>query len=861
MPDRPLILFPKYEEAEKAKRHGGSSNIHYPNHGRQVTRLTPQFNVLQKALDNGRIIIKADSSYIEPEYTLVLEVAGNPDGFNTAVNNLRKDYENVEWLFELVDSDGDSDNDFFALNSKGERADKALTYKYFCVLTNQRALEEILSLWNNYIKDDKYKFPTGKTGLRNVFQTLKDIHIWGVSERLEETGLLEAWFCDLQDLDLPAVFCEIELFFRSTNEKRIAAQEKVREIVEEIGGKVITYSTIEEIQYHAILASIPRVYAEKIIAEKDVLLTQMEQVMFFKPTGQTVVSSSNEEGFNYTNSIDISKSIMDDPVIAIFDGLPQENHPLLKGLLIIDDPDNFANDYQVKDRLHGTSMASLVAHGNLDEYYGTTIRKLYVRPIMTPYATGPDRTKEFIPEDMLIVDQIHIAVRRLFEADAGNVAPTIRIINLSIGLGDRLYYNMISPLAKLLDWLSYKYRILFVVSAGNHSDDLDLEMPFSVFKELDEMEKNKNIINIINKHARNNKLLSPAESMNALTVGALFKDNSSFSLNYRQVVPCTNGMISPISSIGCGINRSIKPDILFDGGQSLLTEKIVQNNLAEWKKFGTNAPPGILSAKPLDIKTGTLKVAYSFGTSDSAALISHNLSLCYEALEQIFQDELNSSLPQEYAAILLKAMIIHGAQWGELADLIRQTLNLSGRAADDLHRWMGYGMPDVSKVKECTKHRITLIGYGDLKQDKAHVFELPLPFDFHTRETFRHLTVTLAFFTPIKPTTQKYRTSQLWFTIDDGNKKLVPTRLDASDKAVTRGTVQHEHFVGDKRVVWDENDSLKIKISSRADANDFDDEIPYALFVSFEIAPELDIDVYGDILDKIEIAYKTKVTS
>ena len=96
------------------------------------------------------------------------------------------------------------------------------------------------------------------------------------------------------------------------------------------------------------------------------------------------------------------------------------------------------------------------------------MRKIYVRPITKPYVTGNGKTQEFIPNDILIVDKIHITVRRLFENEAGKIAPSIRIINLSIGLGDQLLYNMISPLAKLLDWLSYKYKILFIVSAGNH---------------------------------------------------------------------------------------------------------------------------------------------------------------------------------------------------------------------------------------------------------------------------------------------------------------------------------------------------------------------------------------------------------
>lgn len=54
-------------------------------------------------------------------------------------------------------------------------------------------------------------------------------------------------------------------------------------------------------------------------------------------------------------------------------------------------------------------------------------------------------------------------------------------------------------------------------------------------------------------------------------------------------------------------------------------------------------------------------------------------------------------------------------------------------------------------------------------------------------------------------------------------------------------------------IVWDKDESLKIKVNCRADARDFATAIPYALLVSFEIAPELDIDVYQKITDKVHI--------
>jgi hypothetical protein len=101
--------------------------------------------------------------------------------------------------------------------------------------------------------------------------------------------------------------------------------------------------------------------------------------------------------------------IIDEPVIALFDGLPLANHPYLRNLLIIDDVDNCADQYTVDKMRHGTSMASLISYGDLNHIEHITTRKIYVRPVLKPDASGNESAS-----DSLLVDIIHKAVRRLF---------------------------------------------------------------------------------------------------------------------------------------------------------------------------------------------------------------------------------------------------------------------------------------------------------------------------------------------------------------------------------------------------------------------------------------------------------------
>jgi hypothetical protein len=541
--------------------------------------------------------------------------------------------------------------------------------------------------------------------------------------------------------------------------------------------------------------------------------------------------------------------IIEEPIVALFDGLPMGNHPFLTNRLVIDDPDDYASQYTVSDRKHGTSMASLIALGDLSGAIRQSSYKIYVRPIMKPEKAlrGAD---EAIPNDVLLVDKIHEAVRRLFVTEAGAAAPTVKVINISIGIRCRQFDRSMSPLARLLDWLSYEYRVLFVVSAGNHASDMDVNMSFADFKALSLDDRDKEIITWIHGNARNMRLLSPAESMNALTVGAVFDDASLFSENARQILPCSSEMVSPISAVGKGLNNSIKPDIVYPGGRKSVIDSPRNPSVIAWAL--SQREPGMQSAAPF-VPGSSSKTAFTFGTSNAAALISHESSRCYDALLEVF-DEAKRELPTEYISLLLKAMFIHGAEWGVLKEKLSQALGLASRNQypDTLHRFIGYGQPDIDRAIECAKKRVTLIGYGELKDGEAHLYYLPLPFDFNREKITRRLTATLTSFIPIVPTRQAYRSAQLWFSVENDKKHLLDKRVDASDKAVARGSVQHEIFENNQIIAWGEDDAIQLKVNCRAVADEhLSVAIPYALMVSFEIKSDIDVDVYTKISEKI----------
>jgi hypothetical protein len=854
MVERPIILFGKSQKAERSKRRGGPERFQAPSHSRQVERLAPKMNALQSAV----AVLKQSPMGIESEKTLVFDVVGSADSFYTAVKNLGGD---VEWIFDMPEDFAVSD-DFYAVKENRETKEisrnekkEVIGGKVYCVLSNVRAMEEMYSLWDRYSKDPSTKFPNGKTGLKDVFDNLSGMEFWGYKQRVEETGILEIWQEELADGNADTVKCEFELFYRQDASKRVKNEQELKRDLEALGGSVLGSSTIPEIAYHAVLSSIPRSVAESIIGgNQNVSITIAEQIMFFRPVGQAV-AIPKDNSFDAEFQIPASDGIIDEPVVAIFDGMPQENHTFLQGRLVVDDPDSYSNGYVVEARKHGTAMASMVALGDLSNIEHTSTRKIYVRPIMKPIPWVNGDYLERIPDDNLLVDKIHIAVRRLFEGDGGGVAAGIKVINLSIGLGYRQFDRSMSPLARLLDWLSYKYNVLFIVSAGNHADSIDTGMTFGEFGAVDKESRDKAIITHINNEKRNLRLLSPAESINSLTIGSTFEDGTSFTENARQILPCSDGLPSPTSAIGMGMNSAIKPDIIFPGGRSWVRENILSSGvgtIVDWQDLPSREP-GTTSAAPRE------KVMYTFGTSNSAALISHEAGRCYDTILDIFENAAED-VPLDYMALMIKAMLVHGAEWGVLTEKYAEVLGLHNKAGKishqdcsrELHRYFGYGKPDINRAIECARNRIALIGYGELKNGEALTYNLPLPFNFSSSKICRRLTATLAYFSPTIPSRQKYRAAQCWYNIETGKPKFLDARMDADWQAAVRGSLQHEIFENDEIVVWDENESIQIKVNCRGDADaEFSGVIQYALMVSFEIKSGIDVDVYTRIAEKI----------
>ena len=87
MPDRPLILFPSPERADREHKTPVFTKTVRPSFGRQFTRLQPSFNLLKNAFEQKAVKLQQSPTGINPEFALVFEIIGSVDNFYTAVKN------------------------------------------------------------------------------------------------------------------------------------------------------------------------------------------------------------------------------------------------------------------------------------------------------------------------------------------------------------------------------------------------------------------------------------------------------------------------------------------------------------------------------------------------------------------------------------------------------------------------------------------------------------------------------------------------------------------------------------------------------------------------------------------------------
>lgn len=789
--------------------------------GRQTAAFGPKFTRLAEVLNRGggALELRADAAGLAPERLIVFEVRGSVDAFARAISRVNG--------LELIDEE----------EMEPDTEDQHPVA--YLLVPDIAALRNLESLWSRWQRGNLAR---GEGPWANVFDLLRDLRPWGPSDRVQpgDASILGAEIDGRGDAEL--VRMEVELVFRDNEAAAAEAEAEVSAEMRRRGGRIISRARIPDIAYHALLVDVSVVTVRQIIARVPDSIAGLEPIMHIRPQSEATtvdIADPLEPDVGL-----VGPQPLGEPILALLDGVPVAAHRLLAAHVDLDDPFDLEPNALVSSRSHGTAMASLIVHGDRNLAESPLPRRIHIVPVMG----DGDR----FPVDRLVIDLIFLAVNRLREQRPGVV-----IINMSLGNSRRPFQGQLSPWARLLDRLAYRFGLLFIVSAGNQTETFGIaDIPTgTAYEAANGASRATSMIKALNAVMADRRLFSPAETVNGLTIGACNTDAvapTERALTRAYVDPYPDhAAANPSSSLGPGFARSVKPDILMPGAREHM--QVVRNNLhIEVRPSKASRGAGLKVAAPPSGGRENLD-GYTNGTSAAAALASRTCHRIHDALEEAYGDVF-LRLPPIERAVLLKALLVHPARWPEdIANLIRTTVGPSGRGQaprqkDNIRRFLGFGCVDADDAVACAADRATFFATGTLPRNRTVAVDVPVPLAIGGKARPHMLSATLAWFTPVAPGRKSYRNCRLTLLkpaeIDD--LAVTAHGLQPDHNQTNRGTVYSRCWKGEAAPVVTVNMTFPLVIQRDPDQGVAIDE-PVAFGLAVTLAMPGEVAIYDEV--------------
>lgn len=783
------------------------------------------------ARDPTAMELRADPAALAPERLLVFEVKGSIAAFAQAIGRIPG--------LELVDEE------------ELPREEGATPVAYLLV-PDMRALRQIESLWRTWVAGRA--LPQGHTAWRDVFACLRDLRPWGPQDRVQplDASVLADEIDGKADNEL--VPLEVEIVFRPNADAAALSEATVVRAIDAYGGTIVSRARLNDIAYHAVLTRLPVAAIRTIIERSPGSLAGIEQVMYIRP--QSVVGEIDVTDLVPLAPIVPPPAIVNDPILAVLDGVPMAGHPLLRAHVSVEDLFGLEPNTLVAQRVHGSAMASLIVHGDRNKPEAPLPRQIHCVPVLGQ----ADR----FPSDRLIVDLIYQAVMRM-RGPGDPSAPHVIIVNISLGNVRRRFQGQLSPWARLLDRLAYQFGILFLVSAGNVTEEFPIGA-FATgrdFEDAQDAERARAVLQAVANIQADRRLLSPAETVNGLTIGSRNVDwvpTADRALARANVNPyAALDTANPSSALGPGFADAVKPDVIMPGAREHLRVvrsgggiAVVPARASRGAGLKVAAPPAQAGVEGAE--------AYTNGTSAAAALASRTAHRIHDALEAEYGQEF-LQLSNARRAVLLKALLVHPARWPDAtATLIRDLLGPVGRGQaprqkDNIRRFIGYGAFDPDDAVACAADRATFWAVGVLANERSVDVPVPIPAVVGGRALPHYITATLAWLTPVQPGRKAYRAVRMKILDPDDIENLgVAAHGNQPDGNQTnRGTVYTRCWSGDRAAVVAANMVLPLRIQREPDAGmTVDEMVPFGLAVT--VAMPGQIALYDEVRARVRPA-------
>lgn len=367
-----------------------------------------------------------------------------------------------------------------------------------------------------------------------------------------------------------------------------------------------------------------------------------------------------------------------DITIGIIDGGISDDNSFLKPYIVA--REEYVNKAYQNPK-HATFIASTIQYGNIlnNISTSTTYRFKFVDIVAIPNSDKDFGLTDSITEDDLM---------EIMEEVMDKYSSSTKIWNLSLGIENKPCDGSMSDLGIFLDYIQDKYHVQIFVSSGNVNS-----LP------LRNWPPQKGI-------GEHDRLISPADSVRAITVGsvALF-DSADSIVKYNEP--------SPFSRRGPGANYIVKPDIVDYGG----------NFSTSYSIEGL----GVIGLNPLG------EIIEGNGTSYSTPRSLQKYASIYE--EMVDPD-----------LLLAKAMLIHSARMNSRELLDEHPDNI---------KYYGFGIPpaDAHDILQCSKDSVTLVFRQKISQG-SHLEMCNFPYPkslIKNNKYIGEIGMTLAYLPPLDP--------------------------------------------------------------------------------------------------------------
>lgn len=396
---------------------------------------------------------------------------------------------------------------------------------------------------------------------------------------------------------------------------------------------------------------------------------------------------------------------------------------------------------------HNCDLEEIITNDVFDDYIND--KKQFIMVVVTRYL---GLYEKLIPNQMKeIVEYFH-----------GNYG--CRIYNLSQGDSKQIFQGgKPNAWSCVLDELQHEYDILFVVSSGNYIPETDMnvediqkEYPAYLFK------SNKAFV------------IEPANSALALTVGSMATNNIPVVYKDENITPfpiTRRNELSTFSRIGYGNNKSIKPDLLYYGGDGYIDNKFSV-------KYSVHPNRGLSVLGFNNEVTGKI-FKFDIGSSFSAPYISHLAAKLIKKYPEMSMNAVrallaySASVPKEISnrfSSLFETMNPQDLQ-------ARFQRNHQGNMILDKKRSIcfssGYGLPNIDRILNSQNNRVVL--HSDiikkdekLTPDTFHIYELPILSEFRNAKGKKIIEIVMAYNPEVRKTRIDYLGTILNFELIRG---------------------------------------------------------------------------------------------